>query len=163
MSLNRHFPAWLAAIAATLALGSLAFVACGDDDDGGGGNGSDEDYVATLCGVFGDFDERFAELLVNADLSSTDDIEEFMQDAADIVGDIVEEFEDANPPADVEGAHRALLTAFRGFQETLEEGDFGELENAEEPDFDLPQDIEDRLNAVAANTEECQDVDLFEE
>ena len=165
MNLKRFVSGRLLLLPTLAAAGSLALVACGGDDDdgGGGGSGSDEDYVASLCGAYADFEEQFDELLADFNPSNTDDLDDFMSDAAEIVGSVVDGLEDANPPGDVEDAHENLLTAFRSFRDTLEEGDFGAVESADEPDFELPQDVEDRLSAAAENVDECRELDLFTE
>jgi hypothetical protein len=158
-----HLAGRLAVIPALLLVGSLALVACGDDDDGGGGNGSDESYLRALCNSMSTFQADFEELAADFDPSSTSDLEDFMSEAADVVAQVVDDLEDANPPADVEEVHQSFIDLFSQFRDALEEGDFGSLENFEEPDIDVDPAVEDRLDGVAQGIDECQDLGLFEE
>jgi hypothetical protein len=158
----------LAVIPALLVAGSVAFVACGGDDDddgggGGGGNGSDEEYVRDLCNALGSFSDEFGELSGNLDPSNVEELEDLMDDAAEVIGNVVEDLEDANPPADAAEFNESFVTTFSEFRDALEDGDFESILTFSPPEYELPQDVEDRLSAVAEETDECQELGVFGE
>ncbi len=148
---------------AGLLLGAAAltfgFVACGDDDDdggGGGGDGTDEGYVAALCEAFAQLQTDITDIVEdpdNADASEEDAVDLFLGP----LEDYVENLDNANPPGDVEQYHDQLVDSAReAVDRVREEGNldaFTELEDPEEP----PQDIQDRLQAVADSNQDCID------
>lgn len=142
-----------------IAIAGLSLVACGDDD-GGSGNGSDEDYVATVCGAMVTFGEEVEDVLADLDPNDTAaSIDAF----GEVFANLIDDLEDANPPSDVEDAHNQLLASFRDAQDAFEEDGLEAFETFQVEDIQLEPDVEERLAAVAAETEECDSAEgLFE-
>lgn len=159
---------WLLVPAALLALVTVA-AACGGDDDGGGA-GTDESYVKGVCQAFekfnDDMDEAFTDLEEKfAEIEDDDDFEKVMEDAfkalAGPLKDFANDLGKVKPPADVKEYHDELVVAAKAAAEAYEKGD---VELEEDPFEDIPeppQDVQDRLQAVAENEPACQGLDVF--
>jgi hypothetical protein len=151
--------AWLPAALLVVPFG---LVACGGDDDGGGGPGGDEAYVRDVCGAMASFEGDFEELLTSSP-TSLDEIEELATEMGELFGDLANDLDDANPPSDAEEAHNSLVSYLQDASEALETGDLEALEEfEEEPDLTMDADVEERLAAIAADVDECEGLDLFE-
>lgn len=149
---------------ATLLVGAAAVaagaIACGDDDDGGGGGGgSDEEYVAAICDAFLQFQNDITDIINdpdNADATEEEAVDLFLEP----LEAYVDALDDANPPSDVESYHNQLVDSAReAVNRVREEGTleaFDELAEPEEP----PQEIQDRLQAVANENPTCVEADF---
>ena len=144
---------------------ALAAVACGGD----GGPGSDEEYVKAVCQAVNRSVERSAEIedeideiMAGAD-NEDEALEEVFKLTAKPISDFANDLAKAKPPADMKEFHDQVVDAFKTHAKQLEDGDREALvRSAGAFDFlEPPQAIQDRLNAVAANTSECDDSDFF--
>lgn len=96
-----------AALAGALAL------ACGDDDDGG----NDEEYFQGLDAVIVRADERFEEETFE-DISSA---REGLENVAQVFEDAAAEFDDLEPPDDLEGLHEELVESTENQAASIDE------------------------------------------
>lgn len=136
------------------ALGGL-IAACGGGDE----RVSDAEYVASMCSATEEFVVTF---LAIAFLSDEDEIEDRFVEG---VREFLDVIDGINPPADIEDFHDQLVGTANALLDAVESGDAGvesaleELEELTEPS----QEIQDRFEAIAAETEECADANFFED
>lgn len=149
--------------AAAMAALALVFAACGGDDDGGSsgngsGSGTDQAYVAAICkaqlGFFQDLDKAINE-------STGDETEaqvvEILTPALDrwVAG-----IRNARPPADIRDYHnevvRVASDAVNRIKETKSVDALDTLDSIPE----APAAVRDRLNAIARDNKDCQEVDF---
>lgn len=144
----------LAVIPGAIAASALIFAGCSGGD--GGGGGSDEDYVEALCGGLKDFSDDLTDILSSGGANE----EEAFEDLADAIRALADVFDDANPPSDVREANDALVVTFREAADKIAEGDETAFDDVGDgADFELPEDVQDRLAAVAEDNETCQEVE----
>lgn len=138
--------------AAAIALAAAA-TACGGDDDGGGG--SDEDYVAAICAAQLKFQQAGDDL--EDELAAVESEEDAIELILGPLGELISDFENANPPEDAEEYHNLVVDSFREMERTLEEersiAALDELEELPDP----PADVSARLDAIAAENQDCID------
>ena len=99
-----------------IVIAGLSLVACGDDD-GGGGNGSDEDYVATVCGAMVTFGEEVEDVLADLDPNDTAaSIDAFGEVFANLINDLEDARSLGEIRADIEAAdaYRSIMSAVGG-------------------------------------------------
>lgn len=145
---------------APFALGATFLGACGDDDGGGGGgSGSDEDFVAGLCDAFLVFQEDLQDLF--SDLSDLEDEEEAAKAMAEPFEKLAESFEDLNPPSDLRDWHEDASEALNEAAEQLKDGNVDDgIFAGDQPFDDPPQDVQDRLQAIAEDNDDCIEADF---
>lgn len=151
-----------------VAAGPLLLIGCGGDDDGGGGGGptaSDEEYVADLCGSFNTFaTDFFAEVMAAAASGGTEaETEEKVTEAAkEVFEPLISDLKSMGVPRDVREYHDQMTQQMEDGLKAIEDGGLDALdEEGFGEDIEFPADIEERLSAVAEDTEECADLDLF--
>jgi len=135
-----------------VAIGTLAFAACGGDDDGGG---SDEGYVKALCNATNSFTADLDEAF-----TATDE-EEATEKFIEAFNAFVDNMAAADPPSDAKEAHEAMVNALRDAQDAVEEDGLDALEALDVPTVEPDQDVQDRLTKAAEGIEECEGADLF--
>lgn len=164
MSLKRWV---LYACVATLALGAMAFAACGGDDDdsssGGstssGGNGTDEKFVADICKAGANFSDAVQKLLSDpTKLASEGDAAKALAGPMD---DFANAFAKANPPKDLKSWHDDASKAMKDAAKELKAGKTdGTFFSGDSPIGDPPKEAQDRLTKIADNNKDCQKADL---
>jgi hypothetical protein len=119
----------------------LAFAGCGDDEPNTEGGGSDEDYLALLCGGI----SEFSTALITK--SSPDEI-------AAVIRDFIETMEGADPPGDLREYNDDFVQYLK---DSVAEPT--SLVTRQPP---LPSDdIQRRLAAKEIEVEECRDGTFF--
>jgi hypothetical protein len=93
-------------------LGVAAFTACGGGD---GGSGNDEDFVADLCALMLDFDEDI-DNIDPGDITNEEDAAEALMEPFE---NMVDGFEDLNPPADLEDWHEEAVKQLKQLLEDI--------------------------------------------
>jgi len=112
-----------------------------------------------MCSATEEFVVTF---LAIAFLSDEDEIEDRFVEG---VREFLDVIDGINPPADIEDFHDQLVGTANALLDAVESGDAGvesaleELEELTEPS----QEIQDRFEAIAAETEECADANFFED
>lgn len=131
--------------------GAALFGGCGGDDDGGGG--SEEDFVADLCGLLKDFTTDLDNLDPN-DLANEDDAFDALAEPFET---LAADFEDLNPPSELEDWHEQGAETLNEIAQKLRDGDFefGDLED--DPLPDLPDDVQERYTSLAEGNEDCEE------
>lgn len=132
--------------------------ACGG---GGGGGGSDEDYVRAVCESSSKLEGVLA-IAIGAALSGGGDgAEEVFAEALE---EWVDEIDDANPPADAADAHNRMVDGLNELIDALKSGDTNLEDSLDNIDIDAepPEEVQERLAAVAADTLACNDVSFFD-
>lgn len=154
---------------ALLGAGALAFVACGGDDDGGssGPTGTDEEYVTHVCNSTNDFVEELFPVMLGA-MEEGENEEEAMREAIEamkgVLGDYRDDLADAPAPSDVREHHNTLLEQLDTAIDSLDPEDPEALDNVDFGDEEVfPEDIQERLSAVAADIEACAESGFFED
>jgi hypothetical protein len=135
-----------------VAIGALAFAACGG---GGGGGGNDEGYVKALCNATNSFTEKLGEAF-----AATDE-EEATEKFIDAFNAFVDDMAGAKPPSDAKEAHDAMVKALRDAQDAVEEDGLDALDAIDFPTVEPDPDVQDRLATVAEGVSECDGADLF--
>jgi hypothetical protein len=156
---------------ALLAIGAMAFVACGGDDDGGSGGGgggrtgNDVQYVTYMCETQNEFVEKLFPVLFGA--MGAEDEDEAMREAITAMKSLLEEYRDdlrnAPVPGDVREHHDRLVSQLSEAINNLDPDDPDAFDNFDfgEEEEEFPAEIEARLSAVAEGIEACEDTDLF--
>jgi hypothetical protein len=147
---------------AALALGAMAFTACGgdDDDDGGsssssGGTGSDEKFVADICKAGATF---FAKLEKLAPEIATKSEAEQAKAAAPAMEDFANAFAKANPPKDLKEWHDETAKTMKDAVAELKAGKTdGTFFSGDSPFSDPPEEAQARLSKIADGNKDCQD------
>ena len=128
----------------------------------GGGNGNDEDYVKALCDTGLILDEVQTVALASAFTDDQPD-KETADEMVDVLQKWVDALDDANPPADAADVHNATVDSLRELIDAIKSDDSridsGFDDDTEALEFDPA--IEQRLAAVAENTEACEGLDFF--
>lgn len=135
----------------------------GGNGNGGGGGGGDEAYVRGVCSALTDLQTSIEEMQPAAQGSgNVEDLNNLLGEMAGIFDNAVSDLEGLNPPDDVEESHNQITSLMRQIAEALEGGDFAALSEFN-PDvtFEPPADVQARLQSVAENVEECQQVGVF--
>jgi len=152
-----------------VAAGPLVLASCGGDDDGGGGGGktaSDEEYVASMCDSFNTFATDFFADVMAAAMSGGSEAEtetKVTEAAKDVFEPLIADLKAMGVPGDVREYHDKMTQQMEDALKAIEEGGLDALddESAFAEDIEFPSEIEERLSAVAEDTEECADLDLF--
>jgi len=132
---------------------AVATAACDGDDNGG--SGSDEDYVAAICAAQLKFQQAGEDL--EDELAAVENEEDAIDLILGPLGELISDFEDANPPGDAEAYHNLVVDSFREMERTLqEEKSIAALDELEELP-DPPADVSARLDAIAAENQDCID------
>ena len=156
---------WLLLVLAMSAAFGLAAIACSDDDEAG----SDEDYVKAVCQATSrfversaDFDDEVAQIMADAD-NEAEGRAKVLELTVEPVSDFANDLEKANPPADVKEFHDQVVGDWKALAKAQEDGDLEAYGEAADgfTDFEAPQAVRDRLNAVAASNSECADGGFF--
>lgn len=155
----------LYACVATLALGAMAFAACGGDDDdsssGGssGGTGSDEKFVSDICKAGANFSESITKLL--SDPSKLSDESAAAKAMAEPMSDFANAFAKAKPPKDLKEWHDDASDKLKEAADALKKGDMNaDIFTQDEPFPDPPKDAADRLSKIADGNKDCQEADF---
>ncbi len=155
----------LYASVATLALGAMAFSACGgDDDDGGssssssGGTGSDEKFVADICKAGAQFSKDLEK--ASANLGNASDPKKAAEALADPFEDFAKAFDKAKPPKDLKDWHDQASKKLNEAVAALKKGDLESDIFTGEPFPDPPKEASDRLTKIAENNKDCKDADF---
>jgi len=154
---------------ATLAIGAMAFTACGgDDDDGGGGDsgssssggtGSDEKFVADICKAGAKFSKDLEKATAN--LGNSTDPKKAAQSLAEPFEDFSNAFAKAKPPKDLKEWHDAAADKLKEAAASLKKGDLeADIFTQDEPFPDPPKEASDRLTKIADKNKDCQDADF---
>ena len=151
------FPALLLAV-----LAAALFVACGGDSGGSssgssGSTGSDETYVAQICGAQLKFTKALEDAtkdMTPADLSSPDAMVKLFTGP---FNDYLSALGRANPPKDVKPFHDEMVKTFKAAQEQMKTNP-NALNDLNPPA--PPQNVTDRLDKVAAANKDCQAADF---
>jgi hypothetical protein len=148
-----------------VALGAAIFAGCGDDDDDGGGGGgartgTDEQFVSDFCKALKDFQDSLSDTL--SDPEALSEGEDAVAEAlAEPFRDFADAFKDMRVPNDLKDWHSDATKALDQAADQLEDGKFDEGIFAEEEPFeDPPQDVQDRLQKLAEDNEDCKDADF---
>lgn len=153
MTLLRSRTPFLLAPLVLLALGLIAS-ACGGDDDDEIRTGSVEDYVKAACEAQSAFLEDFFAAAFSLDEDASP------KEQADALKgplkDLVDAMKDARPPEDLVDYHRSVVASAEAMLKAAEDGDLDALDSADLSGEDLSQADADRLNAIAADMEECE-------
>lgn len=164
-----NFKRWvLYGSVAALALGAMAFTACGgdDDDDSGsssssssGGTGSDEKFVADICKAGSQFSKDLEKATTS--LGNTSDPKKAAQALAKPFEDFANAFDKAKPPKDLKDWHDTASDKLKTAVAALKKGDLeADIFTQDEPFPDPPKDAADRLSKIADNNKDCQDADF---
>lgn len=146
---------------APFALGALLFAGCGDDDDGGGGGtrtGTDEQFVSDFCAALKDFDEDFSSVFAN--IEDLEDEDAMMEAMAEPISNFANAFEDIRVPSDLRDWHQQASRALRDAADSIEDGNFDEAAFDEDLIEEPPQDVQDRLQSLAEDNEDCKDANF---
>lgn len=150
-----------------VAAGPLMLAGCGGDDDGGGGpTASDEEYVANMCDSFNTFATDFLGEVMAAAFSggSEEEISDAVTEAAkEVFEPLIDDLKSMGVPADVREYHDQMTQQMEDALKAIEDNGIEALddESAFGEDIEFPAEIEERLQAVAEDTEECAELDLF--
>ncbi|MDZ7727523.1 MAG: hypothetical protein U5Q44_04620 [Dehalococcoidia bacterium] len=132
-----------------LSLGALGLAACG----GGGSEATDESYAREMCTALSDYQDAFEEALSDIDPEAGED--EMVETLASTFRDLADSMDDVNPPSDLSDVHDEMVSSIESAASALEDGNMDALN---EMDTDVDQEIQDRLDAAAADVEECEGV-----
>ena len=148
-----------------IAAGPLILAGCGGDDDGGGGpTASDEEYVAELCGSFNTFtSDLLSDVMAAAFAGGTEEeTNKKVAEAAKAVFEpLIEDMKSMGVPRDVREYHDQMTEQMEEALAAIEEGGIDALDDSFSEEIEFPEDIQERLQAVADDTEECADLELF--
>lgn len=128
----------------------------------GGDDGNDEDYVKALCDTSPILDEVLAVALASA-FSDEEPDEETVDEMVKVLEKWVDALDDANPPADAADVHNSTVDTLRDSIDQIKSGDSGidSVFDDDDEALEFPTAVQDRLAAVAENTEACDDLDFF--
>ena len=151
----------LAAMVASAAV--LAACGGGSDDPGSGGasgTGTDDAYVASICGAYDDFADTFADMLSKRleGNSQPKNQQEALKIYIEPFEKLVEGMEDANPPKDVKKYHDNMVKSLKSSLKKANDGDTNAFAALGSPSFpDLPADVRERLNDATRANKDCKD------
>lgn len=135
-----------------LVVAGIAAQACGGGDDAG----SDAEYVADVCGALTSFNDGLNELTATA---TNADPEKLANDFEDLLRDLGNALDDANPPDDVREAHDGMVDALDGAADAVEEGGIDALFDLELPEVQLDPEVRNRLQLEFNTSPECSGLD----
>lgn len=142
---------------APFAIAAPLIAACGGGD-GGGGTGNDEDYVSAICKAAAQFQEELFDAFGDIDLDASE--EEQIQAFAEPFENFANAIEDANPPSDLSDWHNDTVDAINEIVDQIKDGNVDALESNEDPIGEPPGDAAERLQAIAAENEDCLAADF---
>jgi len=139
--------------------GAALFGACSGDDDDEKGTGSDEEFVADLCGIMKDFSDDLDGL--EDDAEDVEDFDEIAKLLSGPIGDLADGFADLNPPADLKDWHEEASNELDKLADDLDSGELTEeAMSGDSPIPDPPKDAADRLSKIAEDNQDCRDADF---
>ena len=163
--MNRIWSKWRWACALPLAAVLLLGACGGDDDDNkssgsgssvssAGGTGSDEKYVADICGAFKTMSDALTK--ITADPKKLGNEKDAITAFSKPFDQLAKDFAKANPPKDLKDWHKEATKSLNGAADAIKKGDLSALQglgNLPDP----PKGADERLSKIAEKNKNCKE------